>query len=93
MAVASMKTCALDPFPSSILLLCIEELLPVITRMLNISLKYGYFADEWKKALVHPLLKKSGLQLINKNFRPVSNLQFTSKLTEKAVAVQLQEHM
>ena len=37
--------------------------------------------------------QKSGLQLINKNFRPVSNLQFTSKLTEKAVAVQLQEHM
>ena len=93
MAVASMKTCALDPFPSSILLLCIEELLPVITRMLNISLKHGYFADEWKKALVHPPLKKSGLQLINKNFRPVSNLQFTSKLTEKAVAVQLREHM
>ncbi|XP_068691268.1 uncharacterized protein [Montipora foliosa] len=57
MAVASMKTCALDPLTSSILLLCIEELLPVITRMLNISLKHGYFADEWKKALVHPLLK------------------------------------
>ena len=57
MAVASMKTCALDPFPSSILLLCIEELLPVITRMLNISLKHGYFSDEWKKPLVHPLLK------------------------------------
>ena len=39
------------------------------------------------------LLKESGLQLINKNFQPVSNLQFTSKLIEKAVAVQLQEHM
>ena len=61
--------------------------------MVNISLKHGYFADEWKKALVHPLLKNSGLQLINKNFRPVSNLQFTCKRTEKAVAVQLQEHM
>ena len=93
MAVASMKTCALDPFPSSILLLCIEELLPVITRMLNISLEHNYFADEWKKALVHPLLKNLVFQLINKNFRLVSNLQFTSKLTEKAVAVQLQEHM
>ena len=57
MAVASMKTCALDLFTSSILLLCIEELLPVITTMLNISLKHGYFTDEWKKALVHPLLK------------------------------------
>ena len=44
-------------------------------------------------ALVHPLLKKQDLQLVNKNFRPVSNLQFTSKLTEKAVAVQLQDHM
>ena len=37
--------------------------------------------------------QKSGLQLISKNFRPVSNLQFTSKLTENGVAVQLQEHM
>ena len=62
-AVASMKTCALDPFPSSILLLCIEELLPVVTRMVNISLEHGCFADEWKNALVHHLLK---------NFRPVS---------------------
>ena len=91
MAVASMKTCALDL--SSLLLFCIKELLPVVTRMVNISLEHGYFPDEWKNALVHPLLKTSGLQLINKNFRPVSNLQLTSKLTEKAVAVQLQEHM
>ena len=93
MAVASMKTCTLDPLPSSIMLVCIEELLPVINRMVNVSLENGDFADDWKRAVVHPLLKKSGLQLINKNFRPVSNLQFTSKLTEKAVAVQLQEHM
>ena len=72
MAVASMKTCTLDPLPSSILLVCIEELLPVISRMVNVSLNHGYFADDWKRAVVHPLLKKSGLQLINKNFRPVS---------------------
>ena len=38
------------------------------------SLEHVYFADEWKKALVHPLLKTSGLQLINKNFRSLSNL-------------------
>ena len=41
-AVASMKTCALDPFPSSILLVCIEELLAVITKMLNISLEQSF---------------------------------------------------
>ena len=46
-----------------------------------------------KKGISTSSAQKSGLQLINKNFRLVSNLQFTSKLTEKAVAVQLQEHM
>ena len=46
-----------------------------------------------KKGISTSSAQKSGLQLINKNFRPVSNLQFTSKLTEKAVAVQLQKHM
>ena len=30
---------------------------------------------------------------ILKNFRPISNLQFVSKLTEKAVAKQITEHM
>ena len=62
--------------------------------MINLSQKTGWFADEWKNALVHPLLKKPGLELVTgKNFRPISNLQFTSKLTEKAVAIQLQTHM
>ena len=46
-----------------------------------------------KKGISTSSAQKSGLQLINKNFWPVSNLQFTSKLTEKAVAVQLQKHM
>ena len=61
MAMASMQTCTLDPLPSSILLVCIEELLSVISRMRNVSLEHGYFADDWKRAVVHPLLKKPGL--------------------------------
>ena len=46
-----------------------------------------------KNALVHPVLKKLARKLVNKNFHPISNLQFTSKLTEKAVPIQLQTHM
>ena len=66
----------------------------MIAKMVNLSLETSCFAEVWKNALVHPLLKKQGLQLVTiKNFRPVSNLQFTSKLTEKAVAVQLQDLM
>ena len=46
-----------------------------------------------QNALVFPLLKKDGLEPIFKNYRPVSNLQFISKLTESAVAKQLQHHI
>ena len=38
-------------------------------------------------------LKKDGLEPIFKHYRPVSNLQFISKLTESAVAKQLQHHI
>ena len=61
MAVASMKTCTLDLLPSSILLVCIEELLPVISRMVNVSPEHGYFTDDWKRAVVHPILCSKNL--------------------------------
>ena len=93
LTVACKKSCDLDPLPSSILSIHLDHLLPVITETINLSLKTGRFADEWKNALVHALLKKPGFELVNKNFRPISNLQFTSKVTEKAVAIQLQAHM
>ena len=93
LALACKKSCDLDPLPSSTLSIHLDHLLPVITKMINLSLKTGRFADEWKNSLVNPLLKKPGLELVNKNFRSISKLQFTSKLTEKAVAFQLQTHM
>ena len=58
LALACKKSCDLDPLPSSMLSIHLDHLLPVITKMINLSLKTGRFADEWKNALVHPLLKK-----------------------------------
>ena len=43
--------------------------------------------------MVRPLLKKLNLDLIEKNYRPVSNLQFIGKLIERAVNIQLNEHI
>lgn len=53
---------------------CLDELLSVITAMVHLSLKEGYFPSEWKDALVKPLLKKAGLSMDCKNLRPVNNL-------------------
>lgn len=65
----------------------------VITSIINLSLASGQFSDEWKGALVNPLLKSAGLSAEFCNLRPVSNLQFVSKLTERAVFDQTHKHM
>lgn len=54
----SKKWCPLDPFPTSLVLQCLDNLLPIITIILNLSLKTGHFADSFKEAVVTPLLKK-----------------------------------
>ena len=87
------NSCTLDPMPTSLVINCIDVLLPFITRIINLSLESGSFASNWKCALVNPLLKKTGLDLVFENYRPVSNLQYVSKLTERVVFNQLHEHM
>jgi hypothetical protein len=48
----------------------------------------------FKQALVTPLLKKAGMdQNVLKNYRPVSNLPFISKILEKVVLSQLVAHL
>ena len=42
---------------------------------------------------MRPLLKKSGLERVFKNYTLVSNLNFISKLLEAAVLTQLQDHL
>ena len=85
---APSKSCALDPLPTPILKKCLDLLLPIISRIINNSLSTGSFPDEFKLALVTPLLKKLGLELVFPSFRPVSNLSFISKLSERVVADQ-----
>ena len=89
---STLKSCPLDPMPSRLVSSC-DALLPVITTIIDKSLEAGHFPKSWKEALVCPLLKKPGLHIILKNFRPVSNLAFLSKFTEKALFHQMHEHM
>ena len=43
-AASCAKSCAFDPLPSSILSFCLDELLPVIRKIVNLSLESGVFA-------------------------------------------------
>ena len=89
-----MKTCALDLLPASVLTKCLQRLLPVITDIVNRSLDEALMPNSLKTALIIPLLKKTNLDTEDfKNFRPVTNLPFVSKLIEKSVAVQLVKYI
>ena len=88
------KSCELDPLPTSLMLDCLEVILPSITSIINTSLNSGCVPHEFKHAIVRPLLKKPNLDPENlKNYRPVSNLPFLSKVLEKIVLLQLTAHL
>jgi hypothetical protein len=94
--VMSSKTtsCRLDPMPTSFLKLMLNVLLPLLTQIVNMSFEQGVMPYNLKEAFVIPLLKKTGLDPeILKNFRPVSNLPFLSKLIERVSAKRLLDHM
>ena len=71
------------------------DVLPTpITNIVNLSLKSGVFPDTLKMAHMTPLLKKPSLSKDDmKIYRPVSNLNFISKLLEKNIAKRIRSHL
>jgi hypothetical protein len=91
---SNTKSCALDPIPTSLLKQCLDCLLPVLVRLINLSFSTNAFPDALKLAIIHPLLKKSHLDPENKkHYRPVSNLPFLGKLIEKTAIKRFSEHI
>ena len=82
------KSCESDVIPISLLREILLALAPSLAKIFNISLEHGIFTSYWKVAIIRPLLKKAGLDLISGNYRPVSNLVFLSKVLEKVVLEQ-----
>ena len=91
---APCKSSALDPVPTSLVKDCIDILVRPIASVVNLSLSQGRFPSHFKSALVFPLLKKPTLNEDNlKNYRPVSNLNFLSKILEKVVVNRLNSNI
>ena len=86
------KSCELDFLPTSLLKKALPYVINTITNIMNVSLEQGVFPDSWKTAIIRPLLKKHGLELITSNYRPVSNLPFLSKVLEKIVLARYNDH-
>ena len=55
------KSCMLDPIPTSLTKQSLNDLVSLIKVIVNASLSAGIVPQQFKQALVTPLLKKPGL--------------------------------
>ena len=88
------KSCDLDPIPTSVLYDCLDEIIPIVTSIINKSLSSDIVPQCFKHALVKPLLKKVSLDpKCLKHYRSVSILPFLSKVLERIVLKQVLQHL
>ena len=74
--------------------ICLDISITPITDIIDISMETSTFPQNFKEAHVITLRKKTYLPKNElKNYRPVSNLSFISKILEKIVANRLQAHI
>ena len=91
---AATKSCNLDPLPTWLLKECVDVFLSAISQIVNTSISSGVFPDKLKKAIIFPSLKKLTLDHeVMKNYRPVSNIAFMSKVIELAVSTRLSSYL
>ena len=88
-----VKTSSEDPLPASLIKSTLDELIPIYVHLVNKSLADGTM-NGIKHSEISPLLKKQGLDADTlKNYRPVNNLVFLSKLIERIVQKRIEYHM
>ena len=88
------KSSRLDPWPTWMVKLHLNSLIPIVTSIVSQSLSSAVFPSEWKRAVVTPLLKRPSADAqVFSNYRPVSNLPFISKVVERVVANKLSAYL
>ena len=88
---SATKSCELDPISMHLLKQHLDALIPLVTKIVNISLQTGQYPNTLKSAIVRPLLKKAGMDVIFKSFCPVSNLSYLGKTIEGAACSQIMD--
>ena len=90
----SAKNCLLDCISTWFVKSNLTTFVPIITKIANVSLSTGIFPAALKHAIISPIIKKRSLVSNNlKNYRPVSNIKFLSKVVEKHVVNTISNHM
>ena len=86
------KSSGVDQIDTYIVKLIMDEIVPAVTHIVNLSIEQKAFPTMWKLAKIIPLLKKDD-PLEVKNYRPVAILPILSKVLERVVFLQIVEYM
>ena len=86
------KATGLDGISAMLLKETCPEIVPFLTHIMNLSIRFGYFTDEWKISKVLPSYKED-IKSDPNNYRPVSILPVVSKIIEKVIFKQLYEYL
>ena len=86
------KSCSLDPVPASLLRYCIDDLLPIIERAVNLSPSFNssLMPSSTQNAVLSPPLRKPSLPRLW-DLSTCINQTFLYKVIEKATAMRLTE--
>lgn len=90
------KTCELDPMPTSLVKACVTELVPIVVRIVNLSITTSTVLAQYTTAIVRPLINnnyKAWMQRVPKSYRPFSNLSFIRQLIERVASKQVWAHL
>ena len=86
-------TCSSDPFHTRLLMSYIHVIVPILQHIVDICWTTGDFPISCESSIVIPLIKKPGLDTeMLKNYRPVSNLSFLSKVIE-VISIRILGHI
>lgn len=77
-----------DTVTAEMLRMTLPVTLPIITRIINVSINDKIFPGDWKVAKIKPLPKSSSVKQLN-DLRAISILPVMSKIIERVVCTQL----
>ena len=92
MSKLGSKQCEQDTLPMSIIRQCEPIVQEHLLKIIHTSLKSGHFPQTWKQVLVKPIIKNPKIGTPDKNYRPVSNLKYFSKILECVALQQIVDH-
>ena len=92
-SMKSGKSPGPDQLHPRILKECATELALPLKILFDLTIKKGKIPKEWKAAEIKAIYKKKGAKSNPSNYRPVSLTSVVSKLMEKVIKAQLNNHL